>query len=72
MFDTSPEAARIQANAQRLLSPDDRLRIAIEMSEIARELARARLRAEHPQWDEQRVSAEMLRGLIPEGHPAAP
>jgi hypothetical protein len=46
--------------------------MAIEMSELARELTGSRLRAEHPQWDEKRVSAEMLRGFIPDGHPAAP
>lgn len=72
MTDTSPDAARIQTNILRRLAPEDRLRIAIEMSETARELTRARLRWEHPHWEESRVAAEMLRGLVPAGHPSAP
>ena len=72
MFDTSPEAARIPAEIQRGLLPADRLRIAIDMSDTARELMRALLRREHPGWDERRVAAEMLRDLVPTGHPSAP
>ena len=72
MSDTSPEAARIQAEIQRGLLPADRLRIAIDMSDTARELMRARLRREHPAWDERRVTAEMLRDLVPTSHPSAP
>jgi len=72
MFDTSPEASRIQAEIQRGLPPADRLRIAIDMSDTARELMRARLRREHPGWDDRRVTAEMLRDLLPKGHPSAP
>ena len=72
MFDTSPEAARIQTQIQRGLLPADRLLIAIDMSETVRELMRARLRREHPEWDERRLAAELLRDLLPAGHPSAP
>ena len=72
MSDTSPEAARIQAEIQRGLLPVDRLCIAIDMSDTARELMRARVRRGHPGWGERRVGAEMLRDLLPAGHPSAP
>jgi hypothetical protein len=37
------------------------LLLAFEMSEFARDLSRARIRQEHPDWSEQQVSRELLR-----------
>ena len=68
--DTSSAAAHHQVSIQRRLLPIERLRIAIDMSSMARELARARLWHEHPDWDEQRVAAEFLRQVLPPMHPA--
>ena len=72
MRDTSLEAARVQVELQRSLLPAERVRSAMEMTLMARALTRARLRQEHPDWDEARVHAELLRDLLPAGHPAAP
>lgn len=72
MLDTSREAAQVQEEVQRKLHPSERVRIAMEMSLTARALKRARLRQEHPDWDEARAHAELLRDLLPAGHPAAP
>ncbi len=72
MLDTSSDAARVQEGVLRRLPPVQRIRLAIGMSITARMLARVRLRKEHPEWDEARIHAEMLRKLLPPGHPAAP
>jgi hypothetical protein len=48
-LDTSAEAARIQAEAQRKLGPARRLRIALEMSAATHELVLARIRAKNPE-----------------------
>lgn len=50
-FDTTPEAARIQADVLRGLGANRRLEIACRMSEAVRSLALARLRAKHPGLD---------------------
>lgn len=65
MSDTSPIAARIQANIHRRLLPADRLRIAMDMSETAHELARSRLRTVHPEWSERQLTDASLRNMLP-------
>ncbi len=61
MSDTSPEAAEIQAAIHRRMTGVERLRMAMEMSLAARELAAARLRLEHPEWSEHQIKCELLR-----------
>lgn len=58
--DTSPEAARIQADVLERLGPDARLRLAFQMSEAVRDLARARIRAENPTFDEIQVRNQLV------------
>lgn len=61
MSDTSPEAAEIQASIHRRMTGAERLRLAVEMSMTARELALARLRAQHPEWTDRELNRELLR-----------
>jgi hypothetical protein len=61
MSDTSPEAAEIQASIYRRMTGAERLQLALEMSETARELTLARLRAEHPDWSDRDLKRELLR-----------
>ena len=61
--DTSQRAAELQDEIHRRLSPADRLRMAIEMSEFARSLSRAGLRDRHPEFTESELDAEMLAQL---------
>lgn len=58
-FDTTPEAAKIQIEVLRRLGENGRLELACQMSDMVRELARARLRAEHPELD-----AAAIRDLL--------
>jgi hypothetical protein len=43
------------------MSGEQRLLLAFEMSEFARDLAKAGIRREHAEWDEARVARELLR-----------
>ncbi len=61
MTDTSPEAAARQLAILRALSGEERLRLARQMSEMARGLAAARIQAEHPTWDGRQVLQELVR-----------
>jgi hypothetical protein len=60
--DTSLEAARVQADVLRRLGPSRRLEIALQMSEEARSMVKARLRRQQPGLDE----AGLHRALIEE------
>ncbi len=66
--DTTAEARRTQLEIHRRLGPAGRLELACELSVAVRELALDRLRAAHPDWDEdQRRDALMheLYGIRP-------
>ena len=46
--------------------------LAFEMTMFARDLARARIRMDHPDWPESRVTREILRlALLPDALPPA-
>lgn len=71
MSDTSPEAAAIQDEIIRRMTGEQRILLAIEMSEFARELAASRLRQEHPDWTDWEIKRELLRYAF-EGQPLPP
>lgn len=59
--DTSQAAAEVQLSILRQLGGAERLRLALEMSDLARELTRTRLRLSHSDWSESRLSLELAR-----------
>ena len=59
--DTSPAAQAVHLRIQRAMSGEQRLLLALEMSLFARELAKARISREHPEWLETQVERELLR-----------
>lgn len=59
--DTSLPAHVLQIKVQSAMSGEQRLLLAFEMSLFARELAKTRIRREHPQWPETRVVRELTR-----------
>jgi hypothetical protein len=61
MTDTSPEAAAIQTDIFRRMPGAQKVRMAMEMSELVRKLACARLRSTHPEWTELQVMLELIR-----------
>jgi hypothetical protein len=59
--DTSPAAREVQRRLHSSMSGEQRLLLAFEMSLFARDLARAGIRRDHPEWDEARIARELLR-----------
>jgi hypothetical protein len=53
------------------MSEEERLLLAFEMSLFARDLARARIQQEHPEWTDAQLERELLRlAFLPEPLPA--
>lgn len=59
--DTSSEVLDIQLRIIRRMSGEQRILVALEMSEFARELPKAGIRRRHPDWEEWRVNLEWFR-----------
>lgn len=69
--DTTPEARAIQEQVLRSMTGEQRLLLAWDMSIFARELTRAGIRQEHPDWNEAQVARELLRlAFLPSPLPA--
>lgn len=69
--DTAPEAQAVQDAIHRAMTGEQRMILAFEMSMFARELARAGIRQQHPDWSEDRVARELLRmAFFPKPLPA--
>jgi hypothetical protein len=61
--DTSQEAFARQMAAFRAMTPQERVRLAAEMSDELREIVRAGIRARHPAADRAEVQA-MLEDIL--------
>lgn len=71
LTDTNPEVLEVQLSVYRKMSGAQRMLLAFEMSTFARDLARARIRRSHPEWEESQVTRELLRyAFSPEPLPA--
>ena len=61
LSDTSPAAKGAQMPIEAAMTGEERLLEAYDMSLFARELAKARIRRDHPDWGESEVAREALR-----------
>jgi hypothetical protein len=69
--DTTAEAQAIQLQIYRAMTGEQRLVLALEMSLLARALAKAGIQQEHPDWAEGQVARELLRlAFLPKPLPA--
>jgi hypothetical protein len=59
--DTSPEMEAMQIAIIRSMTVEQRLLNALDMSLFARELMKAGIRRDHPEWTEREVWIEALR-----------
>ena len=59
--DTSPEAHAIQMEIYRRMTPQQRLKMALEMSDSIRNLALAGLRSRRPELNEEELMRELMR-----------
>jgi hypothetical protein len=70
-IDTSVEARERQLDAYRAMTPQDRLRLADDMSADVRSLARSGIRARHPAYAIDEVEAALAEILLGPGLAAA-
>ena len=69
--DTTLEASEIQLRAQQGMTGEERILLALDMSLFSRELARERVRSDHPEWNEAEVNRELLRlAFLPDPLPS--
>jgi hypothetical protein len=61
LSDTSQAAQALQLKIQSAMSGEQRIVLAYEMSMFARELARAGIERDYPDWTEAQVARELLR-----------
>ncbi len=62
--DTSPDSHEAQLRAYRGLGPAGRVRVAAKLSADTRELARAGIRARHPEYSDEQVESALRRILL--------
>jgi hypothetical protein len=61
LSDTSPSAQAVQFQILRAMTEGQRLLLALDMSLFARELTRAGIRQDHPEWSETQLARELIR-----------
>ncbi|MCB9760496.1 MAG: hypothetical protein H6739_11710 [Alphaproteobacteria bacterium] len=76
-LDTTPEAHAVQLQILRSRTGEQRLRMALQLSEDVRAFSRAGIRARHPEYSEQEVTWALHRltlgdTLFQEAWPDAP
>jgi hypothetical protein len=69
--DTTPEVEARQTQIQMSMTGEQRIILCLEMSQFTRELAKAGIRQQHPDWNEGQVARELLRlAFLPAPLPA--
>ena len=58
------QALDIQRSILRGMSSGELLRLACDMSDLAHDLCRARIRQQHPDWTDAEVVQEMVRAAF--------
>ncbi len=69
--DTNSEAREMQLRVHRSMSEEQKILLALEMSLFAKDLSRARIRSDHPEWSDRAIEIELLRiAFLPRPLPA--
>jgi len=70
-LDTTPEIEAMQVRLLRSMSVERHLEIALEISLLSRELMKAGVRNQHPDWSDREIEREVHRlAFFPEPLPA--
>jgi len=70
-LDTTPEIEAMQIRLLRSMSVERHLEIALEISLLSRELMKAGVRNQHPDWSDREIEREVHRlAFFPEPLPA--
>jgi hypothetical protein len=62
-FDTSAEAAAVQQEIFRRMTPEQRFKAAVEMSDSMRDLALTGIRSRRPELTEEEALQELMRKM---------
>jgi Rv0078B-related antitoxin len=69
--DTSAKVEAMQLEIRRRMTPEQRLLVALDISDFCRELRKAGIRRDHPDWSERQVMIELFRlAFLPRPLPA--
>ena len=69
--DTSPEIEAMQLEIRRRMTPEQRWKVTLEISETYRAFRKAGIRKQHPDWTERQVMIELFRlAFLPNPLPA--
>ena len=70
-FDTTPEIESMRLEIRRRMTPEQRFKVAVEVSDLYREFRKAGIRKQHPDWTERQVMIELFRlAFLPDPLPA--
>lgn len=64
-----PRTEGIRVAIYRRMTPEQRLRIALELSAYSVEVVRASVRSQHPSWSEHEAEVEVRRRILPRRTP---
>jgi hypothetical protein len=71
LSDTTPAARKLQLEIELAMTGEQRILEALEMSLFARELAKAKIQSDHPDWSESQVARELMRlAFLPDPLPS--
>jgi hypothetical protein len=59
-LDTSPKIEEMQIEMRRAMTPAQCLETAIEISLLSRELCKAGIKRDHPEWTERQMMIELF------------
>lgn len=62
MLDTTPEAAAAQAAVYRRMGGEEKVRIALDMTEAVRHLAMGRIAEQHPEFTAAEIRQQLIWG----------
>jgi len=65
-LDTSPEAERVQIEIFRKMTPEQRLRVASELTQAERKSLAAGVKMRHPTYNDEQVRLAVIRLTLPE------
>jgi hypothetical protein len=70
-FDTTPEIAAMQIAIRRAMTQEQRFLVALDISDCCRELRKAGIKQDHPDWSDRDVMIELFRrAFLPQPLPA--
>jgi hypothetical protein len=58
---TPEQAFQKQIDVYRRMTGPQRLQVSFELYELAQEMVRSSVRRQHPDWDDEQVTAEVVR-----------